>query len=112
MGTGTVTVGAAPGTEMAPRCYLSPTIADFRSEEHCASISGDVGQRTTAVRRFTDPNSTLVASRYDISCSPAPCGCGGPLGSGAGEQEMSYLLATVVDLGSVKHHTAANITTD
>ena len=61
---------------------------------------------------FTDPKSTTVASKYDIFTSPAPRGCEGPLGSGAGEQEMSYLLATVVDLGSVKHHTAANITTD
>ena len=28
------------------------------------------------------------------------------------EQEISYLLATRVDFGSVKHHTAVNITTD
>ena len=31
---------------------------------------------------------------------------------GAGEQGISCLLATGVDFGSVKHHTAVNITTD
>ena len=31
---------------------------------------------------------------------------------GAGEEEISYLLATRVDFGSVKHHTAVNIITD
>ena len=66
----------------------------------------------TAVYCVTDPNSTIVASRYDISSSPAPRGCEGPLGSGAGEVKMSYLLATVAEFGSVKHYIAVVITTD
>ena len=53
-----------------------------------------------------------MASRYDISSSPAPRGCESPLGSGAGKEEISYLLATRVDFGSVKQYTAVVITTD
>ena len=53
-----------------------------------------------------------VTSKYDISSSPAPREIEGSLGSGAGEQKISYLLATRVEFGSVKQHTAANITAD
>ena len=42
----------------------------------------------------------------------APRRCESPLGSGAGKEEISYLLATRVDFGSVKHYTAVVIATD
>ena len=67
---------------------------------------------TTAVYCFTDPKSTLVASSYDISPSPAPEPSGLSHPRGAGEEEISYLLATRVDSGSVKQYTAVVITTD
>ena len=53
-----------------------------------------------------------MASRYDISSSPVPEPSGPSHPRGAGEGEISYLLATRVDLGSVKHHIAVVITTD
>ena len=42
MGTGTVAAAALMRLDMLPRWYLSATITDFRSEEQCASIGGDV----------------------------------------------------------------------
>ena len=42
MGGGSVAVRAALDTEMILRWYLSATITDFGSEEHCAPISGGV----------------------------------------------------------------------
>ena len=55
-----------------------------------------------------------MASIHDISSLPAPepSGLSHPRGAGAGEEEISYLLATRVDLESVKHYTAVVITTD
>ena len=53
-----------------------------------------------------------MASSYDISPAPAPEPSGPSHPRGAGEEEISYLLATRVDLGSVKHYIAVVITTD
>jgi hypothetical protein len=54
---------------------------------------------------FTDPKSTLMASSCDDLASLAPHG---PAAAhGADEAKLSQLLAMRVDLGSVKHHTAA-----
>ena len=39
---GTVAAAALIRLDMAPRWYLSATITDFGSEEHCAPISGGV----------------------------------------------------------------------
>jgi len=53
-----------------------------------------------------------MASSYDISSLPAPEPSGPSHPRGAGEEEISYLLATMVEFGSVTQYTAVNITTD
>ena len=55
MGGGTVAVRAALGTEMILRWYLSATITDFGSEEHCAPISGGVDGCVVLYRSEIDP---------------------------------------------------------
>ena len=66
MGTGTVAVRAALGTEMILRWYLSATIIDFGSEEHRAPISGDVDDCVLLYRY------EVMVSSYDISSPASP----------------------------------------
>ena len=54
---------------------------------------------------FTDLKSTLMASSCDDLASLAPHGSAEA--READEAELSQLLVMRVDLGSVKHHTAA-----
>ena len=56
MGTGTVAVRAALGTEMILRWYLSATIIDFGSEEHRTPISGGVDGGVLLYRSEIDPH--------------------------------------------------------
>jgi len=55
MGTGTVAVRAAPGTEMGNKWYLSASIIDFGFEEHQPSISDDVDGCVLLYRSEIDP---------------------------------------------------------
>ena len=55
MGTGTVAVRAAPGTEMGNKWYLSASIIDFGFEEHQTSISDDADGCVLLYRSEIDP---------------------------------------------------------
>ena len=68
-------------------------------------FTGRLVAPTMDAQCFTDAKSTLIASSCDDLASLAPHG---PAAArGADEAKLSQLLAMRVDLGSVKHHTAA-----
>jgi len=56
MDGGTVAAAALIRLDMAPRWYLSATITDFGSEEHCAPISGGVDGGVLLYRSEIDPH--------------------------------------------------------
>jgi len=77
-----------PGDISAP-----PSSISSGSEEQCASTSGDVDGSVLLYKSEFDHRGEYqqvgTLGRYAISSSPAPRGCEGPLGSGAGEEEIS-----------------------